>query len=593
MDATALRDFVRQTAGDFEWLEAHCRPRADLARQAGELRLAAALTRNVIGPALDGATAPPLFVAVVGGAGAGKSTVTNLLLGETLAETNPQAGYTRHPEAFVPATTAWPGHFAFIGPLRRLEKDSPANLDEDVYQVHALKTSPAREALAETIVFDCPDMTTWAAAGYVSRLIEVAALADVIVYVASDERYNDEVPTQFLQSLLKAGKAVMVVLTKMNEANAAALVEHFRAEVLAKIASAGDGREIPIVAIPQSSLATRIDPANAPQRIALINQLLALSPSPIATRSRTVTNAVRHLDAATVGLTDVARQELAALDAWKAAVQTGRANFEARYRNEYLAGEPFRRFERSRQEALALLELPGGGQYVSTAMRVLHMPYLWMRDAVSKLVAKPEPPNLPERTVLANAMTAWFDALQAEALTRSSQNPFWKSLSGRFDSSLKSDVQSQFDAAAREFELRETGELEVAARSVVESLSSNASLLWGLRVAKAAGGIFALILVVIVTWVPSWYHVIVLLAAVAIVHQAFDWGVSVAVNSKRRAARSRREALLNEIITGPLAVKLDSAAITADSPVQRLRAILDRVPVAIAAFKSKILTGAA
>ena len=65
-------------------------------------------------------------------------------------------------------------------------------------------------------------MTTWAAAGYVPRLLEVAALADVLVYVASDERYNDEVPTQFLKLLLQAGKPVVVCLTKMREADAAA-----------------------------------------------------------------------------------------------------------------------------------------------------------------------------------------------------------------------------------------------------------------------------------------------------------------------------------------------------------------------------------
>ena len=65
-------------------------------------------------------------------------------------------------------------------------------------------------------------MTTWAASGYVPRLLEVAALADVIVYVASDERYNDEVPTQFLHLLVRAGKAVVVVLTKMAESQAPA-----------------------------------------------------------------------------------------------------------------------------------------------------------------------------------------------------------------------------------------------------------------------------------------------------------------------------------------------------------------------------------
>ena len=54
-------------------------------------------------------------------------------------------------------------------------------------------------------------------------MLEIAALADVIVYVASDERYNDEVPTQFLHLLLQAGKPVVVCLMKMREPDAPAL----------------------------------------------------------------------------------------------------------------------------------------------------------------------------------------------------------------------------------------------------------------------------------------------------------------------------------------------------------------------------------
>ena len=60
----------------------------------------------------------------------------------------------------------------------------------------------------------------------------MAGLADVLVYVASDERYNDEVPTQFLRLLLQTSKPVIVVLTKMREADAEPLVQHFRQEVV-------------------------------------------------------------------------------------------------------------------------------------------------------------------------------------------------------------------------------------------------------------------------------------------------------------------------------------------------------------------------
>src|SRR5579883_1828633 len=237
MEPHEHRETVRQLGDDLQWLEDHCRKQPDLAAHAGHLRLAAALTRDVIGPALEGQPPTPLFVAVVGGAGTGKSTVVNLLLGSVVAEANPQAGYTRHPTAYVPAGSAapWPSTLGFLGPLRRLSGDHPANLDEDVYQVRQVPAVGPDDPLAEFVVWDCPDMTTWAATGYVSRLMEVAALADVVVYVASDERYNDEVPTQFLDLLARAGKAIVVCLTKMRPADAAAIADHFRADVLPRV----------------------------------------------------------------------------------------------------------------------------------------------------------------------------------------------------------------------------------------------------------------------------------------------------------------------------------------------------------------------
>ena len=81
MDSPGARNPVGQLAEDFGWLEEHCRHRPELAAQAGQLRLASALVRNCIGPFLDDQPPAPLHVAVVGGAGAGKSTVVNLLIG--------------------------------------------------------------------------------------------------------------------------------------------------------------------------------------------------------------------------------------------------------------------------------------------------------------------------------------------------------------------------------------------------------------------------------------------------------------------------------------------------------------------------------
>src|ERR1035438_218701 len=91
MEQAAIRSLTNQLAEDLAWLEQHARSQPQHAAQAGELRYAAALMRNVIAPFLEGQGPAPLHVAVVGGAGAGKSTVANMLSGAVLAESNPRS----------------------------------------------------------------------------------------------------------------------------------------------------------------------------------------------------------------------------------------------------------------------------------------------------------------------------------------------------------------------------------------------------------------------------------------------------------------------------------------------------------------------
>src|SRR6266567_4852517 len=163
MDQANTRTLTSQLAEDLGWLEDHCRRQGDHTSQAGELRLAEALVRNSIGPFLDRQPAEPLHVAVVGGAGAGKSTVANMLSGTSAAEANPQAGFTRHPIAYTSANGAltWSGHLGFLGPLQRLAEPGPANLDADVYQVRRVTSDAGGlDLLKDLIIWDCPDMTT-------------------------------------------------------------------------------------------------------------------------------------------------------------------------------------------------------------------------------------------------------------------------------------------------------------------------------------------------------------------------------------------------------------------------------------------------
>jgi GTPase SAR1 family protein len=593
MDAADHRLVVSQLAEDLSWLEDHCRRQPELARQSVNLRLAAGLVRNVLGPFLNGQAATPLHIAVVGGAGAGKSTIVNFLAGANVAEANPQAGYTRHPTAYVPHATraAWPAHAGFLGALQRLSQPGPANLDEDVYQIRHVTIAgvdPAANGqgfgpLGDCVVWDCPDMTTWAATGYVQRLMEIASLADIIVYVASDERYNDEVPTQFLQLLIQAGKPVVVCLTKMREADAPNLLAHFQSEVLGRLVRTPANKpSVPVVAVPFLTLEQLADPVRlaAKYRIPLLNQVLALADPPEAARRRTIENAERFLKTTGESLLDVARQDLAALDNWRNLVQTGQQESVNRYRNEYLNGERFRRFDDTREQLTNLLELPGAGQVLSMVLWIIRAPYRLLRGFMGKSLLRQEAVNLPENEVLDGGMRAWLNLLRAEALRRADTHPLWRHIVNGFGSGLADTANERFVNDLRRFQMSSADEIETICRAMTTGLEQNQSLLASLRVGKLLLDAAAIGLAF---WAGglTWYTLIYVLLFASLAHQLVEIVVWQIVEQKRAAMKSRREAMVNQFLAVPLGEWLAQWPTTGGSAYERLQMTLRRVPAAI------------
>ncbi len=595
MEELDHRSTVGKLSDDLGWLENHCRLQPELAAHAGNLRLASALTRNTIGPFLEGQPAKPLHLAVVGGAGAGKSTVVNFLAGAIVADANPQAGYTRHPTAYLPAGPAfqWPSYIGFMGPMQRISQEKPANVDEDVYQVKRIPPlKDGADPLANFVLWDCPDMTTWASAGYVNRLMEVTALADVIVYVASDERYNDEVPTQFLHLLVRAGKAVVVVLTKVREVDAAALIEHFKQEILGRLPKLPDGNvpAVPVIAFPQMPMSERTDPAGAgaKHRVALLNQVLVQAESETAARARTVTNAARYLSTAGDGLLDVARRDLAEFELWKNTVYRGMAEFEDRYRREFLSGEQFHRFDHYRDRLLELIELPGAGRLLSNVMWALRTPYRWSRDAVSKLLVRPDVLNLSERTVLESSLSGWLDQLRAESLRRAGTHPMWKQIAHGFEGGLANQARDRFQQEYRGFELKETVELEQAGQQMLATVEQNPVLLYGLRGGKFVADIAIVAAVLYFTWLPSWYHLLLIPLGVSFTHQIAELIVRGGAEAARTRVRRQREKLVAQSLTTPIANWLAEWPATGGSSFERLQQVLTRVPLMIRQMEEKV-----
>lgn len=577
-DPAAQRHLIAQLADDLSWLEDHARGLPEEAAQASRLRLAAALVRNVLGPHVEGQAAFPLHVAVVGGAGTGKSTVTNFLCGAAAAEANPQAGFTRHPIAYLPegAATSWTDHAGFLGPLKRQGEPIPSDRDEDIYQVRRVARG---EDAADLVVWDCPDMTAWASRGYVPRLLEVAGLADVLVHVASDERYNDAVPTQFLRLFLEAGKAVVVCLVKMREADAPAFVEHFRREVLA-----GDaGKVAAVVTLPHLPPEVLADPRarGSAWRRPLLEAVQA-AVRPVETARR------RHLEASLRFLRDgkdrllgVARSDLAALEAWRGLVQEGQIDFDQRYRKEFLTGERFHRFDEALVKLLDLLELPGFGKVVGTTLGVLRAPFRLLKGLFQRTATRNEPPPPPERPLLLGALEGWLDLLDKEAARRKDTHPLWVHVQRGFrEGKLEEQARGRFEEGFRGFQLSLVDEIDRTARGIYEDLEKHPVALNTLRGAKFAMEIAAIGGTLLLAGF-SLVNVVLVPLAAAVTQQLVEVLGKHYVDNQREQARARQQALVAQHLSGPLADWLIRWPASGGSRYDRLQLILRRFDPAL------------
>src|SRR6185436_14498780 len=147
---------------------------------------------------------------------------------------------------------------------------------------------------------------------------------------------------------------------------------------------------------------------------------------------------------------------------------------------------------------------------------------------------------------LSAALAGWMDGLQAEVIRRAPTHTQWKVLAQSFGSGLKERAADRFALGMREYVAKETQELDEAGKALLDGLQTRPGLLTALRVGKVALDVVAVALVLYFTWPPSWWVILLVLLAVAATHQAFEWGVKIAVERARAKVRNHRTALVGE-----------------------------------------------
>lgn len=158
-----------------------------------------------------------LWVVFIGGTGTGKSTLFNALIGEPLSETGVERPKTSGPLAYAHRNTPIEQGFPFApAGIERVSIDQVPPSGFSGMPGRLLVLDHDREELSHLVIVDTPDLDSLELKN--RRMVEdLQLLADRVIFVASQEKYADEVPFRFLSRLHVGAKPYCLLLNKAED----------------------------------------------------------------------------------------------------------------------------------------------------------------------------------------------------------------------------------------------------------------------------------------------------------------------------------------------------------------------------------------
>ncbi|GAA0396474.1 dynamin family protein [Microbispora corallina] len=324
----------------------------------------------------------PLLAVVGGSTGAGKSTLVNSLVGETVAEPGVLRPTTLAPTLVAnPADREW-----FTSPkvLPGLPRVTGGGRGEP----GTLRIATAGSLPAGLALLDAPDIDSVVAANR-ELAAQLLAAADLWLFVTTAARYADEVPWSFLRQARERSTALAVVLQRVpaeaREPVVADLVRLLRANGLAGT---------PLFTVPELELPSERArlPAAAVQPIATwLAELSVDARSRAAVVRRTLTGALDSLATRVPDLADRVDRQRAGIAELRAVVEkaydTGMSAFDDGMRDGLLLrGEVLARWQ----------DFVGTGDL----MRSLESRIGWLRDRITAVFRGRPAPDRELRVAL-------------------------------------------------------------------------------------------------------------------------------------------------------------------------------------------------
>ena len=239
----------------------------------------------------------PLLAVVGGSTGAGKSTLVNSIVGESVTEAGILRPTTRSPVlVHHPDDAEWFGRDRLLPDLARVDEGS-------VYGLRLVATEQVPRGLA---VLDAPDVDS-IDRGNRDLATQLLAAADLWLFVTSAARYADQVPWDYLRRASERATSVAVVLDRTPDDAIVEVRGH-----LARMMTSRGLSDSPLFTVTEADLD---DQGRLPAGLSapIKDWLHALASDPEARRlvvGRTLDGAVRHIILRTHDIADAIDDQL-------------------------------------------------------------------------------------------------------------------------------------------------------------------------------------------------------------------------------------------------------------------------------------------
>lgn len=553
-------------------------------------RFARALLQGRVLPLLDDdRDRDPAHVVVFGGTNGGKSTVTNLLLGEGRAAMAALARHTQVPEAFHAGDPAFldvfpdrlPGYERYVPGAVPHRSDEEVRAGGFVPGVVVSAGSPR-----PYVIWDTPDVSTEEGMRFLPGVIDVIGLADLVLFVVTRESYADHRGRLLRSLVLDASIPALVVVNK--EDDRGGLLEDVRQKIAGTAGSAtphpavGPDRILALPPVVGDDAGARLRSLAATDAArALVDRVGRELDAARADRPRRTIALVDHLLASHEELLRPLAEEIDLAATWRRDVTHARdRELLAAYRRSYLDGEAYDEFNLAVARFLDQLELPGPGRIVARAASLARRPMRAVLSGVRGAFGSRSggPSGSGERAAVDDAVARFLAATRARAqsLAQDDDRPRWSALSDALSDPGFADARrAAVDAAYPPYRRQVDEAVRTRSRRLVDLVEARPSVRRALQGSKLILDTAATVGVVLVGGLDPTDLIIAPLVAPVLRVLLEALGHEL-VEGEKRSLKDEQLALLGRTLDAAVVVPTANA-LAAPAAEDELRAVPDEL----------------